>query len=421
MSDNQRDLEAGIQTDLNGQMTYGGYLHLDILLSAQQPLSQPPHHDEMLFIVQHHVSELWMKLLIHELKAAVAHLQADDIDACLKILARVKQVQRQLFEQWAVLETLTPSEYLEFRGVLGPSSGFQSLQYRQIEFLLGNKNADMLKVFAHDPAAQSELRAVLEAPSLYDEFLRYLARRGHAVPAELLQRDWTEAYRRNEALLPVLKRIYEQRAEFWPEYHMCEQLVDVEESFQLWRFRHMKTVERIIGHRRGTGGSSGVSFLKKALDLEFFPELLDVRTVLGSCAGGGSCCSAFDGRAACGYIWPSQVFSISRRNRGQAWATPHSPAIPGRYPTTRNCSGIRVRCGCCSCRSSGNASRSTACAGRSRCTSWRSSTTATTPARQTPAAPTAPTWRWSTPPRCSAATWPTRSSATSARSCSARW
>jgi tryptophan 2,3-dioxygenase len=140
----------------------------------------------------------------------------------------------------------------------------------------------MLKVFAHDPAAQAELRAVLEAPSLYDEFLRYLARRGHAVPAELLQRDWTQAYRRNEALLPVLKRIYEQRAEFWPEYHMCEQLVDVEESFQLWRFRHMKTVERIIGHRRGTGGSSGVSFLKKALDLEFFPELLDVRTVLGS-------------------------------------------------------------------------------------------------------------------------------------------
>jgi tryptophan 2,3-dioxygenase len=212
----------------------------------------------------------------------VAHLQVDDIDACLKILARVKQVQRQLFEQWAVLETLTPSEYLEFRGVLGPSSGFQSLQYRQIEFLLGNKNAGMLKVFAHDPAAQTQLRAVLEAPSLYDEFLRYLARRGHAVPAELLQRDWTQAYQRSEALLPVFKRIYESRADFWPEYHMCEQLVDVEGSFQLWRFRHMKTVERIIGHRRGTGGSSGVSFLKKALDLEFFPELLDVRTVLGS-------------------------------------------------------------------------------------------------------------------------------------------
>lgn len=281
MSDNQRDIEAGIQTDLNGKITYGGYLQLDTLLSAQRPLSDPPHHDEMLFIVQHHVAELWMKLMLHELTAAVAHLKRDDVDACLKILARVKQVQRQLFEQWAVLETLTPSEYLEFRGVLGPSSGFQSLQYRKIEFTLGNKNAAMLKVFAHDPAGQAELRAVLEAPSLYDEFLHYLARRGHAVPTELLDRDWTQAYHRNAALLPVLKRIYEGRAEFWPEYHLCEQLVDVEESFQLWRFRHMKTVERIIGHRRGTGGSSGVSFLKKALDLEFFPELLDVRTELG--------------------------------------------------------------------------------------------------------------------------------------------
>ena len=280
MSDNRRDIEAGIQTDLNGKLTYGGYLHLETLLAAQQPLSQ--HHDEMLFIVQHHVAELWMKLVIHELKAALEHLQRDDVDACLKILARVKQVQRQLFEQWAVLETLTPSEYLEFRDVLGPSSGFQSLQYRTIEFLLGNKNAQMLTVFAHDPAAQAALRAVLEAPSLYDEFLRYLARRGHAVPAELLQRDWTQPYRRHAGLLPALKRIYEDRARFWPEYHLCEQLVDMEESFQLWRFRHMKTVERIIGHRRGTGGSSGVSFLKKALELEFFPELLDVRTELGS-------------------------------------------------------------------------------------------------------------------------------------------
>jgi tryptophan 2,3-dioxygenase len=282
MSENQRDLEAGIETDLQGRLTYGGYLRLDVLLSAQQPLSQPPHHDEMLFIVQHQVSELWMKLIIHELKAALAHLQTDDIDACLKILARVKQVQRQLFEQWAVLETLTPAEYLEFRDVLGPSSGFQSLQYRTIEFLLGNKNAQMLRVFDYDPAAQAALRAVLEAPGLYDEFLRYLARRGHAVPAGVTERDWSQPYRRNEALLPVFKRIYEHRAEHWPEYHMCEQLVDMEESFQLWRFRHMKTVERIIGHRRGTGGSSGVAFLKKALELEFFPELLDVRTVLGT-------------------------------------------------------------------------------------------------------------------------------------------
>jgi tryptophan 2,3-dioxygenase len=282
MTENQRDLEAGIELDLNGRLTYGGYLRLDALLSAQRPLSDPPHHDEMLFIVQHQVAELWMKLIIHELKAAVEHLRQDDLNTCLKILARVKQVQRQLFEQWAVLETLTPSEYLEFRGVLGASSGFQSLQYRQIEFLLGNKNEQMLQVFAYDPGAQAELRTVLEAPGLYDEFLRHLKRRGHDVPDALVQRDWTQAYQRHEALLPVFKRIYENRAAFWPEYHMCEQLVDVEESFQLWRFRHMKTVERIIGHRRGTGGSSGVAFLKKALDLEFFPELLDVRTELGT-------------------------------------------------------------------------------------------------------------------------------------------
>lgn len=280
MGENQRDLETGIETDLNGKITYGGYLQLGTLLSAQRPISG--HHDEMLFIVQHHVSELWMKLVIHELKAAIGHLRQDDVDACLKVLARVKQVQRQLFEQWAVLETLTPAEYLEFRDMLGPSSGFQSLQYRMIEFMLGNKHAEMLAVFAHDPAAQAQLREVLETPGLYDEFLRFLARRGHAVPAELVERDWTQPYRRNAALLPVLKRIYEDRGNFWPEYHLSEQLVDVEESFQLWRFRHMKTVERIIGHRRGTGGSSGVAFLKKALELEFFPELLDVRTVLGT-------------------------------------------------------------------------------------------------------------------------------------------
>jgi tryptophan 2,3-dioxygenase len=282
MTDNQRDLEAGIQLDLNGRMTYGGYLRLDQLLTAQQPVSQPPHHDETLFIVQHQVAELWMKLIIHELKLAISRLRADDVNACLKILARVKQVQRQLFEQWAVLETLTPAEYLGFRDALGSSSGFQSLQYRMIEFMLGNKNAQMLQVFDYDPAAQAQLREVLEAPGLYDEFLRYLARRGHPVPGARVARDWTEPYRRHEDLLPVFKRIYEERANYWSEYHMCEQLVDVEESFQLWRFRHMKTVERIIGHRRGTGGSSGVAFLKKALELEFFPELLDVRTVLGS-------------------------------------------------------------------------------------------------------------------------------------------
>jgi tryptophan 2,3-dioxygenase len=278
---NLRPLEQGIETDLRDRTTYGGYLQLGTLLSAQKPLSDPPLHDEMLFIIQHQVAELWMKLLVHELRAAVARLRSDDVDATLKILARVKKVQSQLFEQWAVLETLTPAEYLEFRSVLGPSSGFQSLQYRLIEFLLGNKNVGMLKVFDHDPDAQAALRAALESPSLYDEFLRYLVRRGHAVPQVCLERDFTEPHVRVPELVPVFKRIYENAREFWPEYHLCEQLVDVEESFQLWRFRHMKTVERIIGFRRGTGGSSGVAFLKKALDLTFFPELLDVRTVLG--------------------------------------------------------------------------------------------------------------------------------------------
>ncbi|MEO5811232.1 MAG: tryptophan 2,3-dioxygenase family protein [Rhodanobacter sp.] len=279
---NLRPIEQGIELDLRDRTTYGGYLQLPILLSAQKPLSDPPHHDEMLFIVQHQVAELWMKLLIHELRAAIARLRQDDVDTTLKILARVKQVQQQLFAQWGVLETLTPSEYLEFRHVLGPASGFQSQQYRMIEFLLGNKNAGMLEVFAHDPTAQAELAQALETPSVYDEVLRYLARRGHAVPAAALQRDFSLPHERTPELVPVFKRIYENAREFWPEYHLCEQLVDIEESFQLWRFRHMKTVERIIGFRRGTGGSSGVAFLKKALDLTFFPELIDVRTEIGA-------------------------------------------------------------------------------------------------------------------------------------------
>lgn len=281
---NLRPLEQGIEIDLRDRTTYGGYLQLPVLLSAQKPLSDPPHHDEMLFIVQHQVAELWLKLMIHELRAAIARLRADDTDSTLKILARVKQVQQQLFAQWGVLETLTPSEYLEFRHVLGPASGFQSQQYRMIEFLLGNKNADMLKVFGHDAVAQGELREALEAPSLYDEVLHFLARRGHAVPESLLGRDVTLAHERAADLLPVFQRIYEKPSAFWPEYHLCEQLVDIEENFQLWRFRHMKTVERIIGYRRGTGGSSGVGFLRKALELTFFPELLDVRTHIGAAA-----------------------------------------------------------------------------------------------------------------------------------------
>jgi tryptophan 2,3-dioxygenase len=279
---NQRPLEAGITTDLRERLSYGGYLQLPTLLSAQSPLSNPAHHDEMLFIVQHQVAELWMKLVIHELRAAIVSLRSDELGPMQKVLARVKQVQRQLFEMWAVLETLTPSEYLEFRHVLGPASGFQSLQYRTIEFLLGNKNAAMVQVFAHDAAATAELTDALNSPSLYDEFLRYLHRHGHAVPAQSVERDWSQPYVSNPALVPVFKRIYENPDQYWAEYAMAEQLVDVEESFQLWRFRHMKTVERIIGHRRGTGGSSGVGFLKQALELTFFPELLEVRTVLGT-------------------------------------------------------------------------------------------------------------------------------------------
>ena len=278
---NQRALEQGITTDLRDRLTYGGYLQLDTLLSAQKPLSDPPHHDEMLFIVQHHVSELWLKLLIHELRAALACLQGDELGPMQKILARVKQIQRQLTEMWSVLETLTPADYLQFRDILGPASGFQSLQYRLVEFLLGNKNAGMVKVFSHDPRATAELEAVLNAPSLYDEFLRHLHRKGYAIPASCVERDWSLPYEREPALVPVFKEIYEDTDTHWEAYATCEQLVDVEASFQFWRFRHMKTVERIIGYRRGTGGSSGVGFLKQALDLTFFPELFEVRTVLG--------------------------------------------------------------------------------------------------------------------------------------------
>jgi tryptophan 2,3-dioxygenase len=283
--DNRRELEAGIETDLRDRLSYGGYLQLDQLLSAQQPLSRPAHHDEMLFIVQHQVSELWLKLMIHELSAAIDCLRGDRVWQFGKIVARVKLILRQLTEQWSVLETLTPAEYLEFRDVLGPASGFQSLQYRIVEFLFGNKNADMLRVFAHDLVAHTRLREVLEAPSLYDEFLRYLARWGHAVPARNLERDWSQPHTSDRELLPVFERIYGNTDDYWREYALCEDLVDLETDFQLWRFRHMKTVERIIGYRRGTGGSSGVGFLKKALDLTFFPELFEVRTTLGQTQG----------------------------------------------------------------------------------------------------------------------------------------
>ena len=275
---NQRPVEPTIVSDFSGKLSYSGYLSLDGLLAQQRPLSHPPHHDEMLFIVQHQVAELWMKLIIHELTAAIDHIRNDRLPPTLKILSRIKLIQMQRFDQWAVLETLTPSEYMEFRSVLGNASGFQSFQYRKVEFLLGNKNADTIKVFAHDAAVHDDLRRALESPSIYDEFLRYLARRGYRIPAECLERDWSAPHVRNEALVGIFREIYGNAKQHWEAYEMCEKLVDVEEYFQLWRFRHLKTVERIIGFRRGTGGSSGVGFLRQALELTFFPELLASRT-----------------------------------------------------------------------------------------------------------------------------------------------
>ena len=276
-----RELEESIHTDFEAKLDYQSYLCLDKLLGAQMPLSVPEHHDELLFIIQHQTSELWMKLAVHELKAAVAFVKQDELSPCFKILSRVKQIQRMLFEQWAVLETLTPTEYSQFRGVLGQASGFQSFQYRMIEFLLGNKDAKTLRVFAHDQVHHAELDLLLNTPSLYDEFLRTLHRRGYAIPASCVERDWSLPYVENLDLIPVIKSIYDDPSQHWDAYEMCEKLVDVEESFSLWRFRHMKTVERIIGYKRGTGGSSGVPFLQRVMSIRLFPELWDVRTQIG--------------------------------------------------------------------------------------------------------------------------------------------
>ena len=284
-----REIEPGIVTDLTNRLTYAGYLRLDQLLAAQDPLSgrdgDLPCHDEMLFIIQHQTSELWMKLMIHELKAAIAFVREDRLEPCFKILARVKLIQKQLFEQWGVLETLTPSEYEKFRPSLGTASGFQSGQYRALEFLLGNKHAGVVEVFKYDPTMHAELTALLNAPSLYDEYLRHLARRGLPVPQAVIDRDWREPYARNPDLVETFRIIYEHPEQWWDAYEMAEKLVDVEEWFELWRFRHMKTVERIIGYKSGTGGSSGVAFLRKALEHRFFPELIDVRTVIAPQAG----------------------------------------------------------------------------------------------------------------------------------------
>lgn len=278
---NRREIEPTIERDFSSQMSYGDYLRLDLLLAAQQPQSHPPQHDELLFIVQHQTSELWLKLMVHELRSARDLLGTDDLAPALKRLARVKHIQRVLTDQWAVLATLTPSEYAEIRPFLATSSGFQSAQYREVEFLLGNKDADMVRVFGHDREAYAALEALLAEPSLYDEFLRYLARHGYAVPADVLDRDVTVPHALSPGLVDVFATVYAAPAEHWGVYETCEELVDVEDNFQQWRFRHLQVVQRTIGHKVGTGGSSGVDFLRRALDLTFFPELFAVRTRVG--------------------------------------------------------------------------------------------------------------------------------------------
>ncbi|UOD83216.1 tryptophan 2,3-dioxygenase [Paenarthrobacter ureafaciens] len=263
-------------------MSYGSYLDLDRLLSSQHPVSKPEHHDELLFIIQHQTSELWLKLILHELLEARRLFDQDNLGKALKCIARVKAIQRTMTEQWSVLGTLTPREYAQFRGFLGNSSGFQSYQYRGVEFLLGNKNRGMLRVFESDSEAHALLSTLLSEPTLYDSFLAVLARAGYDIPADVLHRDTSEPWVFHKELVPVFQKIYESDDTPWGLYEACEDLVDVEDNFQAWRFRHLRTVQRTIGFKVGTGGSSGVDFLKRALDLTFFPELYAVRTEIGS-------------------------------------------------------------------------------------------------------------------------------------------
>ncbi|WP_057047336.1 tryptophan 2,3-dioxygenase [Bordetella pertussis] len=266
------------QLDFARDMSYGDYLHLDELLGAQHPLS--PEHNEMLFIVQHQTSELWMKLMLHELRAAIAAIQQGRLQPAFKMLARVSKILEQLVSAWDVLATMTPPEYSALRPYLAHSSGFQSYQYRQIEYLLGNKNAAMLQPHAHRADLLAQVRAAFEAPSLYDEALRFLARSGLAVPAGALQRDWTQPYRADDQVEQAWLTVYRQSERYWNQYQLGEKLTDLEDAFRLWRFRHVTTVERIIGFKRGTGGTSGVTYLRKMLEVVLFPEIWKLRTDL---------------------------------------------------------------------------------------------------------------------------------------------
>ena len=270
--------DEGAQLDFSKDMSYGDYLHLDAVLGAQHPLS--PEHNEMLFIVQHQTSELWMKLLLHELAAAVENVKGDKLGSAFKMLARVSKIMEQLVHAWDVLATMTPPEYSAIRPYLSSSSGFQSWQYRRIEFMLGNKNAAMLKPHAHRPDLLAQVEAAWRAPSLYDESLRLLARRGFAVPSSHLERDWTLPYAPDDAVEQAWLKVYRDPDRHWDLYQLGEELTDLEDAFRLWRFRHVTTVERVIGFKRGTGSTSGVGYLRKMLDVVLFPEIWRLRTEL---------------------------------------------------------------------------------------------------------------------------------------------
>ncbi len=270
--------EEKAQLDFSNSMSYGDYLQIDTILGAQKPLS--PTHDELLFIIQHQTSELWMKLMLHELTAAIAHIAQDDLPPAFKMLARVSKIMEQLVHAWDVLATMTPPEYTAMRPYLGQSSGFQSFQYRCIEFSLGNKNAAMLKPHAHAPERLALVQAAYEAPSLYDEALKLMARRGIAVPASHLQRDWTQPYTASPEVEAAWLQVYRDPKAHWDLYQLAEELTDLEDAFRLWRFRHVTTVERVIGFKRGTGGTGGVSYLRKMLDVVLFPEIWTLRTAL---------------------------------------------------------------------------------------------------------------------------------------------
>jgi tryptophan 2,3-dioxygenase len=266
----------GVKWDRKGEMSYGGYLGLDSILGAQAPVSG--EHDELLFIVIHQVTELWMKLCLHELGAAREQIKQDDLEPAFKMMSRVARIQTGMIQSWEVLATMTPADYSRFRGLLGSSSGFQSYQYRALEFLLGAKNAAFNQLHEETPAAHAALTEALNSPSIYDETLRLLSRRGFAIPADHVERDWSQPYAPSAEVEAAWIEIYRGVDGHWDLYELGEKLVDIEYRFQQWRFAHMKTVERIIGYKRGTGGSAGVSYLTKVLEKSFFPELLSLRT-----------------------------------------------------------------------------------------------------------------------------------------------